>query len=178
MKNPIEPSGRNSLRSLLLSLSALMLSLTASNAEVKLTFDTNMQGFIPKTTTGVAPNAGDATSAGWVNNPEFGGCIAINVLNGYRPQCAEFNIYDGASTAFRAELENAAAFGGTLKFTVHIRQADMVGANPRWFEFTTLNNSSGIYAVDKFGQGGFPLASTLTRVIEIPVLGVASGGSY
>ncbi len=168
MKTQFNSPGRPSRLASALSIGAFLFASTAMQAQTVLNFDSDAEGFV---------QLDDATSMEWVNDAEFGGSLKISSINGYRINSAGLDLF--SNPTLRTAIENAASSGGTIKFTVRVRQEDMLGTrpNPNWFEIALVSRAT-TESIGYFEKvvltpiGGFPLASTFTAVVEIPITSV------
>lgn len=169
---------RSLLKRTQLTLGAFALSSLAANAGVALTFDTTTQGFSA---------GGDASTLTWVNDPTFGGCLKLVIVNdaagnqGYKPNSAYIDIYAAGNEDLRAEFAAAANLGGTFKFTMHVRTADFVGTTPGYtpgyFGMGYLLNAQSGYTVDfPTYIGGYVPGGTISTTVQVPIAAVGSGG--
>ena len=159
-------------------LGAFVMSTLAANAQVALTFDADTQSFA---------KGGDGSTLEWVQDPDFGGCLKLVLVNaalnneGYKPNGAVIDVYAAGNEALRAEFAAAANLGGTFKFTMHVRTADFVGTTPGYlpgyYGIGYLVNAQSGYTADFPAYlGGYQPGGTITRVVEVPIVAVGAGG--
>lgn len=151
------------------ALLAAGLGVVSSHAEVTLTFDDDLQGFV-------------ATEEAYVTSVEHsdinGGSMAISASGGWAGNSVQFGMADEGNEAFFDEVKLAETNGGTLSFDLIVRDADVVIPvdGPGWFEVIVIGNSAGGWDQNTVGfgvgSGSWPLDPDEQEFqISIPVVG-------
>lgn len=154
----------------LLPLFAAAITATTLQAQVTLTFDTDLQGFTKN----------DATTLEWSN--VNGGSMAIKGNGGWTGNGTQFSMQE--NPAFFDEMRLAETNGGTLTFDIIVRGSEIVmPANPPgWFQVVVIANTGGGWdqTIKDFGLGAgqWPLNPD-ERVfkISLPVIQGSADGN-
>ncbi|MES2922943.1 MAG: hypothetical protein V4819_15415 [Verrucomicrobiota bacterium] len=155
-------------------LGAVLMSTAAANADVTLTFDTDVQGI----TAGA-----NATSVAW---DSVGKRLEVNTTGGWSPQCAylDLNSADPSIVPLKAEFSQALINGGTLTYDIIVETTSVTGGNPGWFETMYIGNSNAGWDQTYGGgkdqitaYGAFPLAAPILHTVNYTIEAAASVAS-
>ena len=160
----------------MMPLSVLMLaSFQAANAAVTLTFDANLQGFVPANFGGTNNNSSVTWDAGGGN-----GRMKITNLNATGGRFAWIAKYftnsgqGGDQLAIYNELTAAIANGGTISYDVIVEAPHFTGVAPGFFQVNLFaDNQVGGFDQEYDVPGTVTVPSTTNFSIQIQTSGVA-----